>query len=117
MVLISADGRGEVAVSRPASREAVATATADPEIVTRMSSSSGRHWAVNLGSFPTEFDAQKTLVRTALAENRALGDGVRKVLRRSGGFEARVAGLTREQADRACHRLQARSQTCFAVSP
>lgn len=90
---------------------------ATPEVVSRMSTSGGRYWAVNLGRFPSRFEAEGVLLKTALAESRTLSDGLRKVVPRSGGFDAQFAGLTRDQADLACRRLQSRNQTCFAVSP
>jgi D-alanyl-D-alanine carboxypeptidase len=88
-----------------------------PEVVTRMSSSGGRIWAINLGRYPTRFAAEGALLKTALAESRSLSEGLRKVVARAGGFDAQFAGLTRDQADLACRRLQARNQTCFTVSP
>lgn len=87
------------------------------EVVTRLSSSGGRLWAINLGRYPTRFAAEGVLLKTALAESRSLSDGLRKVVVRSGGYDAQFAGLTRDQADLACRRLQARNQTCFTVSP
>lgn len=88
-----------------------------PEVVSRMSTSGGRYWSINLGRFPSRFEAEGVLLKTALAESRSLSEGLRKVVQRSGGFDAQFAGLTRDQADLACRRLQARNQTCFTVSP
>lgn len=90
---------------------------ADREVVSRLSTSGGRYWAINLGRFPSRFHAEGALLKTALAESRSLSEGLRKVVPRSGGFDAQFAGLTRDQADLACRRLHARNQTCFTVSP
>ncbi len=89
----------------------------ESRVVTRLSTSGGRHWGVNLGRFPTRTSAEKALLTTALTEMTALDGALRKVVRRSGGFEANFHGLTREGADRACRRLQARGMTCFMVGP
>ena len=59
--------------------------------------------------------AERELIRVALAETSTLGDGLRRVIQRSGGFEANVMGLTRDEADLACRRLQASGTTCFMV--
>lgn len=87
------------------------------EIVTRVSTSGGRQWAVTLGKFPNRGTAERALLQTALAETRALEGGLRKVNQKSGGWEATFAGLTRDQADLACRRLQARAISCFTLGP
>jgi D-alanyl-D-alanine carboxypeptidase len=89
----------------------------EPEVVTRISTSGGRHWGVSLGTFPSRAAAERTLMRTALSDSVTLGDGLRKIVNRSSGFEANVMGLTQEQADLACRRIQARAGTCFTVGP
>jgi D-alanyl-D-alanine carboxypeptidase len=88
-----------------------------PEVVTRISTSGGRHWGINLGRFPSRAAAERTLMRTALAENTTLRESLRKVVQRQGGFEANFMGLSQEQADLACRRLQARAITCFTLGP
>lgn len=90
---------------------------AEPEVITRVSTSDGRHWAVNVGRYPSRYDAEKVLLTTALADISALDGALRKVVPRSGGFDAQFVGLTRDGADRACHRLKARNITCFMVGP
>jgi len=88
-----------------------------PEIVTRVSTSGGRVWAVDLGLYPSRFDAERTLLRVALSENGTLGSGVRRVGQRSGRFVAGIHSLTQEQAELACLRLSARAQACDVVHP
>ncbi|KDB02742.1 hypothetical protein U879_15630 [Defluviimonas sp. 20V17] len=90
---------------------------ARPVVVTRMSSTGGRNWGVNVGRFASQFQAEKALLRTALAESSALSDGQRKVVRRPNGFDANFMGLTQDQAALACARLQARDIQCFALAP
>jgi D-alanyl-D-alanine carboxypeptidase len=46
-----------------------------------------------------------------------LQDGLRKVVAQGGGYDANFMGLTREQADLACRRLQARAIQCFTIGP
>ncbi|HBS50368.1 MAG TPA: D-alanyl-D-alanine carboxypeptidase, partial [Rhodobacteraceae bacterium] len=42
---------------------------------------------------------------------------LRKVVRSPRGFDANFLGMTRDRADLACRRLQARNVTCFMVGP
>ncbi|MFA3917252.1 D-alanyl-D-alanine carboxypeptidase family protein [Ruegeria hyattellae] len=95
----------------------VSTPAAKPEIVTRLSTSGGHHWGVNVGRYTTRYKAEKVLLRTALAEMSTLDGTLRKVNKSSKGFEATFQGMTREQADLACRRLQARNVTCFMIGP
>jgi D-alanyl-D-alanine carboxypeptidase len=110
--------------ARPVSEETIiasaapaeqATVTAPPEVVTRISTSGGRHWGVNVGRFDTRHNAERVLLRVALNEMTALDGALRRVVQRSGGFDANFMGLTREGADLACRRLQARGTTCFMI--
>lgn len=87
------------------------------EVVERVSTSGGRHWGINVGRYPSKFAAEKMLLRTALAEMATLDGGLRKVASRNNGFDANFMGLTREMADLACRRLQARQVTCFMIGP
>ena len=102
--------------------EAIVAAVAQPkppeqEIVTRVSTSGGRHWGVNVGRFPSRYDAEKILLKTALAEMSTLDGTLRKVVQRPQGYDANFLGMTRESADLACRRLQARNIQCFMVGP
>ncbi|NNE53078.1 MAG: D-alanyl-D-alanine carboxypeptidase [Sulfitobacter sp.] len=87
------------------------------EVVTRVSTSGGRHWGVNVGRYPSRFAAEKILLKTALAEMDTLDGTLRKVVRRPQGFDANFLGMTRESADLACRRLNARNISCFMVGP
>ncbi len=95
--------------------EAAPLVEPQPEVVTRLSTSGGSLWGINLGSFPSRDSAERALIRVALAESTTLEGGLRRVIQRSGGFDANVMGLTRDEADLACRRLQARGTTCFMV--
>ncbi len=87
------------------------------ETVSRVSTSGGRHWGITVGKYPNRYLAEKALLKTALAESASLDGSLRKVVERKNGFEAAFLGMTREGADLACRRLQARKQTCFMVGP
>jgi len=87
------------------------------KVVTRISTSGGRHWGINVGRYPSEYKARKVLLKTALNEMETLDGSLRKVVKRSTGFEANFMGLTRESADLACRRLQAKQITCFMIDP
>jgi D-alanyl-D-alanine carboxypeptidase len=87
------------------------------EVVTRLSTSGGRHWGINVGRYPSRYAAEKVLVKTALAEMATLDGSLRKVVNRKGGFDANFMGMTRESADLACRRLQARQVSCFMIGP
>ncbi|MFN3662022.1 serine hydrolase [Yoonia sp.] len=103
------------AVSPPAPSPAESFEPVEPEVVTRISTSGGRHWGVNVGRFPSRFDAERMLLQVALNEMSTLDGSLRRVVQRSGGFDANFMGLTREGADLACRRLQARGTTCFMI--
>ncbi|MFN3210004.1 MAG: D-alanyl-D-alanine carboxypeptidase family protein [Roseovarius sp.] len=87
------------------------------KVVTRISTSGGRHWGINVGRYPSEYKAHKVLLKTALNEMETLDGSLRKVVKHSTGFDANFMGLTRETADLACRRLQAKQITCFMIDP
>lgn len=87
------------------------------ETVSRVSTSGGRHWGITVGKFPNRYLAERAVLKTALMESASLDGSLRKVVERKSGFEAAFLGMTREGADLACRRLQARKQTCFMIGP
>ena len=90
---------------------------APQEVVTRLSTSGGRHWGVNVGRFGSRYAAEKVLIKTALAEMATLDGSLRKVIRKPQGFDANFLGMTRETADLACRKLKARNVSCFMIGP
>ncbi|MCZ8078514.1 MAG: D-alanyl-D-alanine carboxypeptidase family protein [Fuscovulum sp.] len=90
---------------------------AEPEVILSISTSGDRHWGVNVGRFGSSYDAERALLRTQLVESATLNGSLRKVMPRSGGFDATFVGLTQDQADLACRRLQARAIQCFTMGP
>lgn len=110
LVLASATARQAPEVQQPVQ-------TREAEIVTRISTSGGRHWGINVGRFPSRFAAEKALLTTALSEMSTLDGSLRKVVNGSRGYDANFMGLSRESADLACRRLQARQVTCFMIGP
>lgn len=89
----------------------------EQEIVTRVSTSGGRHWGINIGRYPSRYKAERVLLKTALAEMSTLDGALRKVAERKTGYDANFLGLTRDSADLACRRLQARNVQCFMIGP
>ncbi|WP_368188380.1 serine hydrolase [Aestuariibius sp. HNIBRBA575] len=88
-----------------------------PEIVTRVSSSGGRHWGINVGRYTTRYQAERVLLRVALNEMSTLDGSLRRVSSSARGHDANFMGLNRETAELACRRLQARGTTCFMIGP
>jgi D-alanyl-D-alanine carboxypeptidase len=88
-----------------------------PEVVTRASSTGSRLYGVSLGAQPSHHAAERLLLQTALAELGTFDEALRRVVQRSGGYEARFAGMTEEQAERACARLGARNMSCETFGP
>ncbi|WP_369956509.1 D-alanyl-D-alanine carboxypeptidase family protein [Sedimentitalea sp. XS_ASV28] len=117
----------DMSVPRPAVRPAELTVALakpsappepeEPEVVTRLSTSGGQYWGINVGRYGSRYQAEKVLLRTALAEMATLDGTLRKVNQTSSGFDANFVGMTRETADLACRRLKARNVTCFMIGP
>lgn len=96
----------------------VSAAPAPAEVVSRtISTSDARRWGVHVGRYGSRFEAERALIQTSLSELSSLEGAVRRVQPRSGGFEAQFVGLSRDQADLACRRLQARDRLCFTLAP
>ena len=117
-----------VSTPRPPKRKAtaiyedIAVAKADAaqdagEVVTRLSTSEGRAWGINVGRFNSQGEAERVLLKTQLVESATLGVSLRKISKKSGGFDANFLGLTQDEADLACRRLQARGVQCFTMGP
>jgi len=87
----------------------------EPEIVTRISTSGGRHWGINVGVYNTRYEAERVLLRVALNEMSTLDGSLRKITQGSRGYEANFMGLSRETAELACRRLQARAVGCSLI--
>lgn len=94
---------------------AEAAAAPPEEVVVVMSTAGGRHYGVNVGEFPSRHDAERALLRTALAESATLNDGLRKTTQSDGAWRASFMGLTEDQAELACRRLRARAVPCETV--
>jgi D-alanyl-D-alanine carboxypeptidase len=94
---------------------AEAEASPDEEVVVVLSTSGGRHFGVNVGEYPSRYEAEKALLKTALAESATLNEGLRKTTQSGGAWRASFMGLTEEQAELACRRLSARAIPCETV--
>jgi D-alanyl-D-alanine carboxypeptidase len=111
IVLTSSDTEEESAEAELAGRSAL------PEVVTRVSTSGGRVWSIDLGVHPSRFDAERVAIRAALAETAILSTGLRRVSPRAGRFAAGIHSLTEEEAEIACLRLSARGHACEVIHP
>lgn len=87
------------------------------EVVTRVSTSGGRQWAINVGNYTSRYEAERRLLQTALMEMNTLDEALRKVVPARGGFDANFVGMTEETAELACRRLVARSAECAVIAP
>lgn len=87
----------------------------EPTVVTRMSTSGGRHYGINVGLFTTKYEAERVLLKTALTEISTLGEALRKVGQSRQGWKANFVGMTKDGAELACRRLQARAASCTVI--
>lgn len=97
--------------------EELAATDAEQEVVLRVSTSGDRHFGVKVGSFTSRAEAEKMMMRTALAESATLRDSLRKVSEQGGAYSASFLGLSEAQADLACRRLMARAIPCETMTP
>ena len=87
-------------VARPA-KMALAGTSPDPEpvVVTRLSTSGGHYWGINVGLYTSRYQAEKVLLRTALSEledtGRQLAQGGQDPQRFRGEFPRHVSGARR----------------------
>lgn len=119
----AAEAARPAAKSRP--KETVILASSGPEApapkpareTVARSGGGGGNWSVSLGLFTAETLAEKTLLKTALAEADTL-DGARRDVRATAkGFEGRFHKLSRDDAWLTCKRLEARGAECRVISP
>jgi D-alanyl-D-alanine carboxypeptidase len=87
------------------------------EVVTRLSTSGGRSWGINVGRYGSRYQAERVLLKTALLEIETLDDALRKVVPRKAGHEANFVGMSEFDATLACRRLTARGVECSTISP
>ena len=115
--------QSEEAITSADDQDLILTKATEPagdpvqKVITRLSTTDGRNWGINVGRFPSQYKARKVLLTTALSEMSTLDGSQRKVVRHSTGFDANFVGLSRETADLACRRLQAKQVTCFMIEP
>ena len=101
--------------------DTVEVAAATPEQVEEaqevvvMSTSGGRHFGVMVGEYPSRYEAERALLKTALAESATLNESLRKPTQADGAWRASFMGLTEDQAELACRRLRARAVPCETV--
>jgi D-alanyl-D-alanine carboxypeptidase len=94
---------------------AAAVTEEEPQEVVVMSTSGGRHFGVMVGDYPSRYEAERALLKTALAESATLNESLRKPTQADGAWRASFMGLTEDQAELACRRLRARAVPCETV--
>jgi D-alanyl-D-alanine carboxypeptidase len=105
-------------LARPARfAQAQTTDSPAPVVITRLSTSGGRYWGINVGRYTSRYQAEKVLLRTALSEMESLDGTLRKVAESRLGFDANFLGMSKEGAELACRRLRARNVTCDTLGP
>jgi D-alanyl-D-alanine carboxypeptidase len=85
------------------------------EVVEAFSTAGGGGWGITLGNFGSRSEAERMLIQVAMSEAAVLEGGVRNITQRQGGYDGNIVGLSRDAADLACRRLQARAITCFML--
>lgn len=123
--LEQAEDTAQVSAKRPNARPSEVVLTSAKvsedeivqEVVTRLSTSGGLYWGVNVGLYTNRYQAEKVLLQTALSEMSTLDGSLRKVSQTSQGFEANFLGMSQERADLACRRLKARNVECTPIGP
>lgn len=113
------------AAPRPApapsvAKSAAAKSTAAKEQpAAKSSGSSAGTWAVNLGSYTGAASAQRGARQAMRAAPQALNDGTIRVVKfnQRGGarYQAHIVGVDRQEAQKACARLEAREISCAVV--
>ena len=96
---------------------AAPVAEQETETVARRDASGSRNWGINIGKFNSRYEAERVLLRMALAEMTTLDGAERKVKARASGYDALFTGLTQHSADLACRRLHAQEISCTLVDP
>lgn len=98
-----------------AAQLALAEPTPQTAVITRVSTSGGRQFGINVGRFASSYEAEGVLLKVQLRESATLAMGLRKVVLRGGGWEANFLGLTEAEAALACRKLAARQIECTPI--
>ncbi|WP_343222955.1 D-alanyl-D-alanine carboxypeptidase family protein [Paracoccus bogoriensis] len=84
--------------------------------IVRRPADSGRGWAVSLGLYASQAEAERELLSLALQDGGVLGTARRQVADTRRGFEAQFVNLTRSQAQLACERLHSKARDCQVIA-
>ena len=95
-------------------------AFAEPEIVEASGSAPGGSWGVQVGAFPVREMAERTAAHALMTVPGPLGQGAPTIEPLTAGarttlYRARVIGITRQQAEEACRRLEGHDFPCLVV--
>ncbi len=110
---------------RPRERMRVLAAEPEPTIAPQPEVQVARNetgsWSVQLGAYRNRGEAERLLLTTAIQDAQALEGANRQIdsinVKGVSMFRARFAGLSQENAENACARLQARASPCETIAP
>lgn len=106
-------------IDKVASLVPMTGAQLQPQVRTTVVDTSDPTWGVQVGMFPTRYEAERHLITTALQDIQALDGTKRRIVSgRSQGapvFKAQFVGMTPSSAQNACARLVARAASCEAI--
>jgi len=78
-------------------------------------------YAVQVGAFRSQSQAERLLIQTALVDIESFGDAERNISRANvqgvSMFQARFVGMSANAAAKACDRLRARQSDCSVIAP
>jgi D-alanyl-D-alanine carboxypeptidase (penicillin-binding protein 5/6) len=94
------------------------TSTADAQSVKAIKDDTGGDWQVQLGAYksPAQARAQLAKMNSKFAEVLSASEGG-KVQHSSGNYRVRFAGLSADQASKACETIKAQGQACMTLKP
>ena len=108
------------AIEVPDADAAAEAGPAEPRVIVR-DTTDPRQWSVQVGAYRTRYQAEKQLLRTALADLRSLDGALREVdsdiVHGERFYRARFVGLSQTDATKACVRLIARNESCVPIGP
>ena len=118
--ILKSTAETEAAILAAVRIEPVEEEPQEPRVVIR-NADDARKWSVQLGAFRSRYDAEKLLLRTALADLNSLDGALRKVdhtiLNGETFYQAKFVGLSQVDATKTCARLVARAEACVPIGP
>ncbi len=120
----STSARGDAPlIAPPTAKPPTILAVAEPTLLAASSVSSAAPagtWGVQVGAFPVRAMAERTAAHALMTVPGPLGQGAPAIEPLTAGaqttlYRARVVGITRQQAEEACRRLEGHDFPCLVV--